>query len=172
MLTSAPPPRFVTHSVTPALLCVLLSGCTLLKATGIVEDKPEPPPLLSQTPYNLPITLNASADLNSAVTSRPSPVRIRVFIAEPEKNLLSQPFETIFEFDETRPAVAPAAIVVIAPSESKSLLIEGMKSQNQLVVAVAFQDVYSTKWIANKTIDTQNPSTNTVIIGSASVEIQ
>ncbi len=172
MITSTSTLRFVIHAMALALLCALLSGCSLLKATGIIKDKPAEPTVPSQTPYNLSISLNASTDLNSATTRQAAPVRVRIFIVEPEKNLLSQPFETIFEFDETRPAVAPSAIVVIAPGERKTLLIEGVKSQNQLVVAVAFQDVYSTNWIADKTIDTQNPSTNTVFIGASSVEIQ
>lgn len=149
-----------------------LSGCGILQTVGIVDSAPKVQIPLSQIPYTVGLTINASENLNPGADSRPSPVRIRLFLTEPDKDLLSQPFETIFEFDGSRPASDPAAVIVLSPGDNRTVQLSGMMSQTQLIIAAAFHDVYSTTWIANKTIDTNNPGNNTVEISAESVEIR
>ncbi|MFK7996675.1 MAG: type VI secretion system lipoprotein TssJ [Granulosicoccus sp.] len=158
------------------LISVLtLPGCGILQAVGILDAPPEaqaPPTPPSQVPYTVTLTINTSPNLNPRADNEPSPVRVRLFLTESDKDLMSQPFETIFEFDGSVPASKPSAVIVLSPDETRSVQLNGMMSQDQLVVAAAFHDVYSTIWIANKTIDTNNPGRNTVAISSTSVEIQ
>lgn len=170
-------PRSLIRTAVLLAAAVLLTGCSLLKIVGIGGDSPPPLPPppeipLAQQPYTLKLSIDGSVNMNINSRNQPSPVRVRVFLTEPDKDLMSQPFETIFEFDGSSPVVKPREVVVVAPGQSRTLELSAMKSQNQLIVAAAFHDVHSTTWIANKTIDTDNPDGNSVAIGRISVEIQ
>jgi len=83
---------------------------------------------------------------------------------------MSESFESVFEFDNSPAAATPLAIIVLTPGQSRTVSLNGMMSQNQLIVAAAFHDVYSATWIAKKTIDPQNPGQTTVEIGPESVD--
>jgi len=152
-----------------------LNGCGVLQSVGLLPKPPKTPEVeipLSQIPYQLALTVKGQADLNLNSKARPSPIRLRLFLTEPDEDLGSQPFETLFEFGGASAPVKPAAIVVLTPDTTKEITLNGKMNQDQLVIAAAFHDLYSSNWIVTKTINTQNPGTITVNVQANSVEIQ
>lgn len=166
--------RSVTLVAALSLLVLVISGCGILQTVGIVDadEPPEPAPILSQVPYTVTAIIKTASNLNPNARGKASPVRIRLFLAEPDKNFLSASFETVFEFDDAVPPAPPAAEIILAPGSSHVLELNGVKSQNQLVIAAAFFDVYSTNWIARKVINTNNPGSAAVTISASSVELR
>ena len=155
-------------------LCLLLAVVLLLNGCGFLKkDLPAPPPLLpAQIPLNVALTLLSTADSNPDTRGNPSPIRVRVFLTDAATEFTEDAFESVFEFNGAAPPAKPAMTLMLQPGATRVLTISGNRSQSQVVIAAAFRDLYSAKWLARKTIDTRNPGTITATINSASVEIQ
>ena len=151
--------------------CLLLPGCSILKAVGLMSDEPEPEADLSQVPYEFVLTLSGNEDINPDARLQPSPVRIRLFLADPKDDLGSSSFETLFEFGGEQSPQKPNAVVVLPPGGSKTVTLSGAKSHSQLVIAAAFRDIHSANWLATREIDVSKPGNITATITAASVEI-
>ncbi|MBX2825480.1 MAG: type VI secretion system lipoprotein TssJ [Gammaproteobacteria bacterium] len=155
------------------LTTTLLTGCGVLQSIGLLPKPPEAAPTpLAQVPYQFELELTGADDLNVNSNARPSPIRLRLFLTESTIDLVGQPFETLFEFNGAKAPAKPAAVVVLTPGNTRRVTINGMRNQDQLVIAAAFQDLYSSSWIASRTINTANPGTITARVDATSVEIQ
>ncbi|MBX2883559.1 MAG: type VI secretion system lipoprotein TssJ [Granulosicoccus sp.] len=153
-------------------LTTLLTGCGVLKAVGLLSDTPDPELPPSQIPYEFAITLKAGKDLNANSQAQPSPIRLRLFLAEASDNLDTETFETLFEYGGAKTPVDPVAVVVLTPNTTKTVKLVGKMSQDQLFIAAAFHDVHSAQWLATKSINTRNPGTITAIVHADTVVIQ
>jgi len=137
-----------------ALSSIFLSGCGFLKKEKPTFNFPTPEIPLSQQPYEFEVTITGSENLNPDPQGRPSPVRMRIFLTEPQTGIVQLPFEQVFEFSSVPPPVEPAATLVIQPGATESIVITGMKTHSNLTVAGAFRDPFSVQWVSAKQLDT------------------
>ncbi|MEE9318993.1 MAG: type VI secretion system lipoprotein TssJ [Granulosicoccus sp.] len=135
-----------------SLIAFSLTGCGLLQKIGILPSPPESvvPALevpLSQQTMITTLEITAEVNINLDTNSRPSPVKVRVFLTEPGIDLKSHTIEDIFELSGTELSATPRATTVIRPGASTSMTLTGVKSETQLSIAVAYREPYKTQWI-------------------------
>jgi type VI secretion system VasD/TssJ family lipoprotein len=156
------------------LLSTLLSGCGLLQKVGILsapEDVPSAPVPLSEQPYTLNLSLSASSDLNPDTQSRPSPVQVRVFIAERESEIDSKSFEEMFDYAGNLIDPRPASTLTLRPGQTRTISLPANKSQTLIVVAAAYRDPYQTLWKAVSIIEPADTVTASATISADAVTI-
>lgn len=151
------------------LIASLLSGCSLLQKFGILSE-PASVPLSSQV-YEIHLKLTASADSNPDVKSRPSPIQVRVFIADPQSAIATKSFEEIFDYAGTTMEPRPLATITLRPGQTKDLVLPANKTQTQLVIAAAYRDPYQALWIAQAVVAPEDIVSASATIGSTIVTI-
>lgn len=149
------------------LVTSLLSGCGLLQKAGVL---PDPAPLSDQA-YEIHLELTATADSNPDAQSRPSPVQVRVFIAEPQSELATKSFEEIFEFSDNVMDPRPLATITLRPGQTKNLVLPANKAQTHLVIAAAYRDPYQSLWLAQAVVTPEDTVSASASIGAAAVTI-
>lgn len=160
-----------------SVLLSLLTGCGVLQKVGILKKAPEEPtrasaPLpLSEQPYSVELTLVASDQLNPDPQSRPSPVQVRVFLAEAQSEIGSSSFEELFDYAGNVMEPRPLAILLLRPGQTHNLSLPANKAQTLLVVAAAFHDPYQSLWKAAALISPQDIVRVEAGIDAASVTI-
>lgn len=137
---------------------LLLSSCGMvngfLQGVGLASKPPEIPiaPIeipLSEQPMNVVLELTIDDDINPDVSNRPSPARARVFLSDSNIDLMSLPLEEIFEYGDNTLDLKPSASLTVRPGSTNKLVLDTVKTNNKITVAVAFRDPYSTQWIQN-----------------------
>jgi type VI secretion system protein VasD len=151
-------------------LCALLAALIVQSACGLLPGKAPKTPAAQD--YQFSVSLTAPPDSNPDARSQPSPVRVRIFLLEPDSDLVTQPFERVFDFDGSGAPPKPNTILVLNPGTTQSVTVSGKKNQTKLVIAAAFRDIHSAKWIETKSIIPSNPGIITATVNAASVEIQ
>ncbi|MFT6301583.1 MAG: type VI secretion system protein VasD [Pseudomonadales bacterium] len=155
-----------------AMAASLLSGCSLLQKVGLsVPDAPiataAPAPIqLSEQPYELSLTLTASDDLNPDTQARPSPVRVRIFLMEPQMDMDNKAFTEIFDFDGQQMEPRPMLTITLQPGETKDVVLPANKAQSMLVIAVAYRDPYQALWKAVATVAPSNTASAIATVGN------
>lgn len=159
-----------TDLLTLLKLCVLFAALFFQSACGLLPGKTPKAPAAQE--YQFTVNLIASSDSNPDARSQASPVRVRIFLLEPDSDLEAQPFERVFDFDGSGAPPKPNTILVLNPGTTQSVTVSGKKNQTKLVIAAAFRDIHSAKWIETESIIPSNPGIITATVNAASVEIQ
>lgn len=163
-------PRNGSSYASLLLMTLILSGCGLLQSVGLLSE-PEDTTPLSAKPYTLMLTLTASDDANPDTRSRPSPIQVRVFLAEPLSDLLDRPFEELFDFTDSTLEPRPHLIITLSPGQTQTMELNGNMAQNRLIVAAAFREPYQSTWRASTVINPEGGAESFVSIDSTEVVI-
>lgn len=146
------PARSTSRGLWLVLLSALLSGCGILQSLGILSEPEDPTPLSAKT-YTAQLTLAASNDTNPDTRSRPSPIQVRVFLTQPQSDLLDRQFEELFDYAGVSIEPRPSAIVTLTPGQTHTVELSGNMTQTLLIVAAAYRDPYQTIWRASMQLD-------------------
>lgn len=156
-----------TLALSLLLVTSLLSGCSLLQKVGVLSD----PAPLSEQAYEIRLELTASADSNPDAQSRPSPVQVRVFIADPQAEMATKSFEEMFEFSGNVMDPRPLATITLRPGQTKNLVLPANKAQTHLVIAAAYRDPYQSLWMAQAMVTPKDIVSASASIGATAVTI-
>jgi len=162
--------RLVFVFVVMTLSAGSLSGCSLLQKFGIIAAPADPIPL-SEQPYTLNLRLLASSGLNPDSQSRPSPVQVRIFVMQPQVDIVDKAFEEMFDYAENVMDPRPLITLTLQPGQKKNVSLSANKSQSMLVVAAAYRDPYQSLWNAVATIEPTDDTAMSATIGATTVTL-
>ncbi|MFK7853265.1 MAG: type VI secretion system lipoprotein TssJ [Granulosicoccus sp.] len=154
------------------LLSTLSSGCSILQKTGILPAPAgQTDAVLPTQTYEMRLILSASKDLNPDAQSRPSPVQVRLFLANPQSEIATKSFEEMFDFDGNIMDPRPLATITLRPDQTKTVVLPATRSQTLLVIAAAYRDPYQSIWSAIAEISPKDVVNASATIGSNVVTI-
>lgn len=155
------------------MLSTLTSGCSILQKIGILPGPAavQSNAVLPQQTYELRLILSASKDLNPDAQSRPSPVQVRLFLADAQSEIATKSFEEMFDFDGNVMEPRPLATITLRPDQTKTVVLPASRSQTLLLIAAAYRDPYQSIWSAIAEITPKDIVNASATIGSAVVTI-
>jgi type VI secretion system protein VasD len=132
--------RFVSVALSCLVVAVALAGC-------MSAPKPPPPP---PPPVEVAWRINAAADLNPSVSSRPSPLRLRVYELRTGAAFTGADFMALYNADDAalaRDLVAREEFVLQPGQTVERKRVLGAETQFVAVMA-GYRDVEHATWRA------------------------
>lgn len=122
----------------------LISGCSLLETLGLKSGMSG---TASTQPYTVSLTVTVDENVNQDINGRPSPLKTRVFLSESTVDFQAKQYNEIFRTDNESLNPAPLRTLSLRPGETRNIILQGMKSQPQLVIAAAYRKPGETRWL-------------------------